>query len=350
MVLQRLSLYNFRSYDERQFELSPQTTMIVGKNGAGKTNILEAIYTLLQGKSFRDTDEELLQYDQEWWKITGSFDQGERELRYQLGKPSPKQLVIDGVVKGRFTYKQQLPVVLFEPDDLFMLHASPGVRRLYIDTLLLKLVPSYRTTLARYERSLLQRNNLLKKDISFSSLRDAVFVWDIALSENGSEIIRQRQHLISQLNEQLSQNYSHIAGTPHTVTVEYLSSNQPDAQTLVGGLTESLERDKQRGFTSIGPHRDDIAFFINGKPAKSTASRGEVRTLLLALKQVEVALVKVITGRMAVYLMDDVFSELDEERQVQMLHSAVGVQTVITSATFIEKQYPGTDYIKLDKS
>lgn len=330
MVLQQLRLTNFRSYGEQAFDFSPDVTVITGRNGVGKTNILEAIYVLMQGRSFRDSDELLVQHEQDWWKIEGQFDSMSREVRYQPGKPSPKQLYIDTVSKGRFTYKQQLPVVLFEPDDLLLLHGSPSARRAYLDEILVWLVPTYRHALAKYERALLQRNNLLKKGGSLATLRDTVFVWDIALSEYGAALQQSRTWLIEKLQTHLSEDYSALATKIHTVSVVYEPAHQ-GTHALARALAASLEKDIIRGFTSVGPHRDDIAFILNGKDARTTASRGEIRTIVLSLKYAELRLLTEATASSPIFLLDDVFSELDETRQKNLLVHTEGTQKIITT-------------------
>ncbi len=333
MTLGKLTLYNFRSYAEREFEFSPEVTVIVGKNGVGKTNILEAIYVLLQGKSFRDSDEQLICHGESWWKITGECDQTTRELRYQLGTPgvsTSKQLLINNASKGRFSYKHQLPVVLFEPDDLLIIHGSPSLRRQYLDVLLLKTDPEYRQLLAKYERALLQRNNLLKKKFPLAELRDKVFVWDIALSEYGSDIQQRRLDLVTNLNKNLGDVYSRIAGKQQLLTMAYHASAEHSAH-LATQLAHNLERDVLRGFTGVGPHRDDVEFMLGARPAKTTASRGEVRTIILALKQLEVEHIVERRGSPPLFLLDDVFSELDETRQKSLLTHTTDVQKIITT-------------------
>src|SRR5688500_11923196 len=121
MQLTRLHLHQFRSHDNAEFQFDPHVTAIVGPNGSGKTNILEAVYALCMGKSFRDGDDELIRYGEEWWRIEAEIDGIARELRYQPSNKG-KQLIVEGASKGRFTYRHQLPVVLFEPDDLLMIH------------------------------------------------------------------------------------------------------------------------------------------------------------------------------------------------------------------------------------
>ncbi len=330
MIISNLLLQNFRSYEERQFSFTDGVTMIVGPNGVGKTNVLESIYTLLQGKSFRDGDEQLLHYNTEWWKVVGTLDSVEREVRYMPLQPSPKQLIVNRTAKGRFTYKSQLPVVLFEPDDLQMIHGSPSARRAYLDTLLCKLDPSYRLVMNKYERALLQRNNLLKKGLSFAQLHDAVFVWDIAMAEYGAEMIKRRSKLSDQLNEHLSDIYSHIADASETLSALYQPSVTRNTQ-LATQLAHTLEKDVLRGFTGVGPHRDDVELLLNSKSAKQTASRGEIRSIVLALKQAEFQLLKDTLGDAPIFLLDDVFSELDETRQKALITQTKDTQKIITT-------------------
>ncbi len=330
MNLSQLVLYNFRSYEERRFDFSPEITVLSGSNGVGKTNVLEAVYVLLRGKSFRDSDEHLRKYDTVWWRVTGHLGDHEREVRFAPEQSVYKQLIVDGVNRGRFSYKQQLPVVLFEPDDLLLIHGSPGMRRAYLDNLLISTLPSYRTNLSRYERALLQRNNLLKRNSSSEFLKDAVFVWDIALSEHGAKITEARLQLVDQLNEKLSQHYSNLSGGKDELRIEYTPTHR-DSHALVRELSKNLEKDALRGFTSTGPHRDDISFVLNGKDARTSASRGEIRTIVLALKYAELNLLKGLSDNNPLLLLDDVFSELDQDRQTALLAQTADVQKIITT-------------------
>lgn len=331
MKIRKIQLHNFRSYVEREFEFSDSITIITGLNGVGKTNLLEAVHVLATGESFRDSDEILVRYDESWWKVAGDIFDQQREVRF-LNEPSrSKQLKVDDVLYKRITYRQKLPVVLFEPDDLLMIHASPGARRQFIDRILLKIDPSYRQVLAKYERTLLQRNNLLKKGLTMATLRDAVFGWDVSLSDSGAEIVQRRMKLIEEFNKYLSDYYSAIAGRDASLNMVYLPKVLGDSQVISRRLYETLGQDVERGFTSIGPHRDDLDFELNGKSAKTTASRGEVRTILLALKQCELQLVFEATGIQPIFLLDDVFSELDEERQKQQLGNTLVSQIIITT-------------------
>lgn len=326
-----LHLHQFRSHDDALFEFGTGITAIVGPNGSGKTNLLEAIYTLATGKSFRDGDDELISHTKTWYRIEGLIDDTQRELRYQPGFRG-KQLLTDGVSRGRFTYRYQLPVVLFEPDDLLMIHGAPGGRRQYIDDLLTKLSPQYRQILQRYERVLTQRNNLLKQRQPLSLLKNNLFVWDISLSDLGAKMITARQEMVERINTSLSETYSHIAGSEQILKLEY---HYPHTQTnetqIAHALHRHFEDDVRRGFTGVGPHRHDIGFILNDQPAKTTASRGEVRSVVLSLKVAEMQLLNQSHGSAPLLLCDDVFSELDEHRRASLVTYATDGQMIITT-------------------
>lgn len=340
MQLSRLHLHQFRSHTDAVFVFDPQVTAIIGPNGSGKTNILEAIYALYMGKSFRDGDDDLITYEQDWYRIEGVIDDVTRELRYQPSNKG-KQLIVDGAAKGRFTYRQQLPVVLFEPDDLLMIHNSPSARRRYVDELLQKLSPPYRQLLSRYERVLTQRNNLLKHKHTIRELRDSVFVWDVSLADIGSKIISIRRELIERINERASNVYSEVAGSKQTLHLIYDSpdTQQTESQ-IVTALHTHLDDDVRRGFTTIGPHRHDIQFILNDKDAKHTASRGEVRSILISLKHIEIKFLHETLGVAPLFLLDDVFSELDNERR-RRITTLPDTQIVMTT-TELDTQLPVT--------
>jgi DNA replication and repair protein RecF len=333
MTLSEITLHQFRSHHEARFVFDPKVTFICGPNGSGKTNILEAIYILFNGKSFRDSDEELIEFKYDWWRVEGRLDGVTRDVRYQPSLQRSKQLRIDDVSKGRFTYRQQLPVVLFEPDDLMMIHGSPSARRRYIDDCVSAVLPTYRHTLTKYDRSLLQRNNLLKnKTLSHAARKDSLFVWDVSLSELGSDIVTRRLEMIEKINSGLSNIYSQIAGKKQTLTLAYESKGSlpPSSSNLLKQLHHNLPHDVMRGMTTTGPHRDDIDFVLNGVSAKHTASRGEVRSIILSLKVAFARLMEEQYDTAPVVLLDDVFSELDSMRKSKLISMIDNYQCIIT--------------------
>lgn len=340
MYLSKLTLRQFRSYDQAEFEFDEKLTLITGDNGSGKTNLLEAIYVLLQGGSFRVSDRELTKYDTDWWRVDGCINSDPRQIRYQTDHKPPKHLVEKQTTK-RFTYKDRLPVVLFEPNDLLLLHGSPSRRRDAIDLMLSALSHPYKTTLSKYERALVQRNNILKKQPR--NMTDALFSWDVLLSEYGVELLHSRRRLIEQLDTLLTGYYEQIAGsyTPLTILYQSDQSGQPTTSQYIQTLHKKLPLDTLRGTTSVGPHRDDIEFVLRDSSAKQSASRGETRTIILALKMAFAKLLESTYDTRPILLFDDVFSELDKSRRQNLATTLGNYQTIITDTQTVvgaEKQ------------
>lgn len=331
--VKKIHVLNIRSHDEYILELSPEVTIITGANGSGKTSLLEAIYLSLQGSSFKGSDGDMLKKDSPWWRIQILLeDLQDRVIKFDPTKTtSRKQFVIDSKTTARIPAKSKHPVVLFEPEDLRLLHGSPTRRRQFIDRFISQLNPLYGPSLRKYERALKQRNNLLKNAYVAD---DELFAWNIALADQGAYIIEQRIAFIEQINHNLSGLYQEIAGTHDEVSIHYSHTFVGDIkQKLLNELHAHLQKDKYLGNTSVGPHRHDVIFEINSSPALSTASRGEARTIVLALKFLEVDIILQLTGKQPIILLDDVFSELDATRQKLLTSQLKGHQIIITSAT-----------------
>lgn len=337
MVVHSLAVQNVRSHTTFTLELSPNVTVITGENGSGKTSLLEAVYISFQGTSFRSSDSEVLKRDSPWWKIDIiQFDGRKRIVKYDPSRTSgKKQFVVDDKTHYRLPAKNKYPIVLFEPEDLRLLNGSPSRRRQFIDRFISQLNPFYHTNILRYERALKQRNNLLKKA---TINRDELFAWDIALAEHGAYIIEQRILFIEQINDKLSDAYNNIAHTNDEVSVHYSHTFIGDIkQRLLGELHAYYEKDRALGNTSTGPHRHDLIFKLNQLPALSTASRGENRTIVLALKFLEVDIIEQLTGNKPIILLDDVFSELDLTRQDALSNTISSHQIIITSTHAVTK-------------
>jgi DNA replication and repair protein RecF len=330
-VVKKLSVQNIRSHDKLLIELSPTITVITGANGSGKTSLIEALYIALQGSSFKGSDNDVLRHESPWWKIDVELDEYiKRSVVFNPNLESGrKKIIVDDKTMYRLPIKYKHPVVLFEPDDLRLLHGSPTRRRQFIDKFISQLDPMYQIVLHKYERALKQRNNLLKKQFTTP---DELFAWDVTLSEYGAFIIEKRIAFIEKINSQLNNAYNAIAKTNDIVSIHYSHTYIGDIkQRLLNDLHSRNERDILVGFTSVGPHRHDVVFQFNYSPALSVISRGEVRTIVLALKFLEVDIIEQITNIKPIILLDDVFSELDESRQKYLMDSQKG-QIIITSA------------------
>lgn len=333
----KLIVENIRSHRKYEVEFSNNVTVITGPNGSGKTTLLESLYVALQGSSFKGSDSDMLQASQPWWKIDILLDENDkRTVKYDPTKTSSKkQFVIDSKTSARLSPKYKYPIVLFEPEDLRLLNGSPSRRRQFIDRFITQLNPLYGTILRKYERALRQRNNLLKRQ---NTSTDELFAWDITLSEHGAYLIEQRIAFIEQINKRLNEAYNDIAKTSDEVSIHYSHTFTGDVrQRLLAELHAAQGRDSMLGNTSVGPHRHDVIFAFNQAQALSVASRGEVRTVVLALKFLEVEIIEQLTGHKPLILLDDVFSELDIDRQNSLSDTIRSHQIIITSTHTLSK-------------
>jgi len=327
-----LRLQHFRSYQDAQFSFSPGVTIIVGPNASGKTNLLEAVLVVARGSSYRAKDVELLGHDAPWARLDAMTDSSAKRVIKLTAEPSPtKVFEIDDQTVTRLHQSKTLPVVLFEPNHLLLMSGSPDLRRTFLDDLIEQTEPGFGATRRHYKRVLYQRNTLLKKNPS--DLTQQLFVWNIRLSELGGQIAKRRHALVERFNERLPELYRSLAARDNTLNISYASrfNTQTYESQLLHKLESSTELDVLRGFTAYGPHRDDISVLIDGKPLQETASRGETRTLVLALKILELQLLEEARGIKPILLLDDVFSELDASRRQALTKYVEPYQTFITT-------------------
>ncbi len=350
MIIRELRVNNVRPYGLYSAQLNPGITLILGPNGTGKTTLLESLHYLLQGTSFKGRDRDMIAHGHTKSHMLLVDDSGlERraQLEVLFDDKLKKVFNIEQKNTARLPAKHRAPVVLFEPDELRLLSSSPQRRRQFFDGILSRLHPQYATALSRYQRVVLQRNELLKHqaDTSAANWDSHLFTWDIKFTELADVIISYRQAFIALANEHLSGIYSAMAGSKNEVTLSY-SSNLPKnnyAQNLLKQLEHRRHADAMRGFTSLGPHRDDFLVSLNGHPASETASRGEMRTIMLACKLLEVQLQEEAYASKPLILMDDVFSELDSNREQQLMNALQDYQTIITATDL-------RDELKIDAS
>jgi DNA replication and repair protein RecF len=328
-----IHLQNFRSYKDSSFELSQGVNIIVGPNASGKTNLLEAILMVTRGSSYRAKDIELVRLTAPWAKIEAHTNTNDtRIVRLEMeGDHIKKSYKINDQVFHRMNIQKSVPVVIFEPNHLQLLHGSPELRRLFLDDLLEQTIPEFGTIRRRYKRVLSQRNSLLKKGPQVG--RGQLFVWNIRLSELGEQIVKARQALVDNINEQINMLYSKVSHTKTPVHLTYRSrfSHKHYGSELLSKLESHEQDDFDRGFTSYGPHREDMDIFLKNQPAQITASRGETRTILLIFKVIEAEIIEQARGVRPVLLLDDVFSELDVTRRQALTQFLQPYQTFITT-------------------
>lgn len=327
MIIDTISLTNFRNHNSYFLNLKPTTTLILGPNGSGKTSVLEAIYILTQGKSFRASDPEIIQRDAPFYRIELKYDSGE-EVTATFDGQNKTFSVLDKKFR-RLPKKNKYPIVFFEPKDLNLISGSPSRHREYFDRYFGQLSEEYSSALSRYEKTLKQRNELLKSDLTTIS---DLFSWNLLLAKLGTNLYRLRKNLTLEINQTLNQIYYSIAENQDKVQLFYSSeiNNLSESQYL-SKLEQDFEKDHFLGHTSFGIHRDDFQFFFNDCLANGSASRGETRSIILALKFVEAATLFSKLKKKPIVLLDDVFSELDETRRKCLVKNFENHQVVITS-------------------
>lgn len=330
-MISSVRLQNFRLYSDDSFEFGDNVNIIVGPNACGKTSLLEAILVLSRGSSYRAKDPDLIKFKKKWARIEGN-DDGHLRLIKLVGDPVPsKTISIDGKEFKRLNSTQKIPLVLFEPGDLLMLSGSPEGRRDYLDSILQNNELGYRTLLNKYNRALAQRNALLKS--INKSMIDRLFPWNIRLSQLGGQITGSRSELIIRLNKQLPEIYKQLSSSKLKISIKYLPKVEVEGfeTKFLNKLDSSVDEDLALGFTRYGPHRDDFVLTFNNHQTNIYASRGEVRTATLALKLAEHSMLKTQTSSNPLFLLDDVFSELDGHRRRSLSKYLVNYQSFITT-------------------
>lgn len=330
-MITNIRLQHFRSYEDAAFNFDPGVTIIVGPNASGKTNLLEAILFISRGMSYRAKDSELIHFGSAWARLDADTDEGPRVVKLMSEPQSAKTFEIHDQVVTRLHPSKMLPVVVFEPNHLLLLHGSPDMRRSFMDDLIEQSSVGFSTLRRHYKRVLSQRNALLKKNPK--DLREQLFVWNLRLSELGGQIVRERMALIDLFSKRLPGLYSNLAGSQNVISLAYQSRCNPDSyeSQLLHKLETSIDMDVIRGFTAYGPHRDDIEIYIDEKPAREIASRGETRTLVLGLKILELQIIEEVQKSKPILLLDDVFSELDSKRRHALTEYVKSYQTFITT-------------------
>lgn len=324
MVLKHLILQNFRSYEKVSFTFSPQTTLIVGPNTSGKTNLIEAIYLLATGESFRaEKESEMVRFGESVGRVVGG-DQ-ETKLEVVLPTDSPKKFLLNGVAKRRVDFAGQLRVVLFSPLHLDLITDSPSLRRRFLDHVLSQVDREYRVATTDYAKALRQRNALLERaqETGIRDKRQFAF-WDEALIRSGEIVTKKREEFISFVNNTPKDVFDFVTLYDKSIISQARLAQYEEAEVAVAA-------------TLVGPHRDDFSLLMFNNKRQTThdvklfGSRGEQRLAVLQLKFLELAFVEEKTGKRPLLLLDDIFSELDNEHIALVLARHGQQQTIITT-------------------
>ena len=334
MIIQSVQLVNFRSHDEFLLKCNKKTSLLIGENGSGKTSVLEAIYEALRGKSFKASDNEILKRGADFYRVELNFCDGKKTIVLFDGKK--KQFLVEDKKVSRLPKRNRYPVVLFLPDDLHLVATSPTKRRTYFDRVLAEFDEAYSSSLLKYEKSLKQRNELLKRYVKEGEAgrisKSDFFSWNILLAKYGLEIRNRRKQYLEKLNNIYSDVYHSIVDNDDSVYLKLeLFGGEISEADYFNRLEAELDRDLVLGHTGFGIHRDDFVFLFNEREADGTASRGELRSIILAMKFIEADLIFQETGKRPVVLLDDVFSELDNMRQKSLVKNFKDNQVIMTS-------------------
>lgn len=334
MRLKSLKLNNYRNCRDISMDLDYDKIIIIGKNAQGKTNILESIYYLSSLKSPRTSNiKDFVKFGESDFKVSGELFKSDTdislEVEYNLDKP--KTVKLNGLKTTPKNYKSVFNTVLFSTQDLLLLRGTPQDRRDWLDSAIAQIYPTHDERLTKYSKIRVQKNNLLKSEETDNSLLD---VFNEQLVITGSNIIYTRQKFLSELKKFAIDKYSGISSS-EKFSFEYSFPHfelEDIAQALRDELSERRAEELARRQACVGPHRDDIFFYLDGSDATKFASQGQHRTVVLALKLAEIDLITQKKGYSPVLLLDDVLAELDDLRQNYLLKSiASTTQTIITS-------------------
>ena len=378
MRINSIVLENFRNYKNLELDLDPSRNIVVGENAQGKTNLIEAIYLTAFAKSFRTSNSaELIMFGEDSGRVSTwiTSEDLDKNISIQLRKDGRKIFRKDGkAIRKTTELLNNVVVIIFSPDDLRIIKDSPERRRNFINRELSQMRPGYYDAFRRYSEALREKNALLKgyfniRKKTFSradnlSLNEAAAgavsgernpfdnsrryneemmdIYDRQLADAGYEIIRYRREFIDMLSSEAGEIMNKISGGREELRIEYRTScdyvTGPEGrEILCSQIFHNRDKDIYNGYAGIGPHRDDIEFFINGRNAKKYGSQGQQRTIALSMKLAEIRIARQMLDEPPVLLLDDVLSELDLDRQRFLVSEIDDVQLFITSAELNEE-------------
>lgn len=342
MQLNSIHLVNFRNYSDQLVELSPQINVITGENAQGKTNLLEAVYMLSCGHSFRTRlDKELIRFDESYASVSGELLSNERQqqIDIKLSQGMRKRITVNGVKKNSSELPETFRVVLFCPDDLNMIKEGAKERRRFMDMAISQLRPTYGELLSEYTRLYESKRRILCDWREKPSLLDALEDYSDAMCRVSAKLIRYRAAFAERLKQTAAPIHSDFSGSGEVLEVSYRTVStvtDPFASEmqLYEQLCEHQKTHREAEIASAGVltgiHKDDLEICINGISARQFASQGQTRTAALSLKMAEREISTQDTGETPILLLDDVLSELDQKRQEFVLNRIGGGQTLIT--------------------
>lgn len=342
LEINSLSLENFRNYETLDISFDKRINLFQGLNGHGKTNLLEAIYICSIGKSFRTSkDFEMIKNDKEHFSVKVSISNDITEsVFFTYNRDKKKAIAVNSLYLRKIGQLMgAMPSVLFCPEDLFILSEGPSLRRRFLDIAISQLSPLYYYNLSQYIKVIGQKNSQLKATESFEKIKEILPIWNQQIAEYGSNIIYERLKFVKVLKNYAKESHTFISSGKELLEIYYedtinLKGYTEDEikETFLMSLERVMKREHDRQLSIIGPHRDDLSFKLNNLEVRQYGSQGQKRSLILALKMAELAIIKERTGRQPILLLDDVMSELDKRRQQALMEFIKNTQTFITCA------------------
>ena len=347
MPVRTLQLDGFRSYAQLRMALGDGPHVVVGRNAAGKTNLVEAIVVLSTGRSHRSSsDPEMVRWGAEFARVAASVESAGREEEVEVvvhargsASGTRKRVRVNGVNRRASALRPVLRTVLFAPEDMLLIVGSPSLRRNLLDAIVAQREPTAAAVMSTYQRTLTQRNSLLRRIREEEAEPAELVYWNQTLVEHGAHILDWRHETLMAMAGPLAEAHREIAPEETRLSLRYVSNveraaTETNQDALRRRLRETADKEVWNGATLVGPHRDDIAFESDGRELAEFASRGQQRTAILALKLAELDVLTELDGRPPLLLLDDVFSELDPERRAHLVRRIGDLpQAIVTTTT-----------------
>lgn len=331
MYIKKIELNNFRNYEQEQIILDKNINVIYGNNGEGKTNILESVFVCALGKSFRTSKEkELIKIGQDYAKINIDFEKDDRAGNIKINIDNKKSFFLNDVKLNKTSeVLGNIYVVLFNPDDINILKQGPANRRRFLNIMISQLRPNYVHLLNNYMKVLEQRNIYLRQ-VKYENKNIALLdIWDEKLAELGEKIYEYRRDFIEKIIIKINKIHQNITNEKETIKIIY-NSNCSNKAEYLNKLKNNKNIDLQKGYTTLGIHRDDFSVYINDKLVNVYGSQGQQRTVIISLKLSELEIIYDEIGEKPILLLDDFMSELDKNRREYLLNNFIDNQIIIT--------------------
>ena len=339
-----LRLIHIRNFTDKTIDWNPGLTLLTGPNGCGKTNIIEAVYYSSVGKSFRTAnDSEMIQLGEEEGTILLSYQvrQTTHTIKIKLSRNQGKKFFLNDTPIKKKELLGLFRTVLFTPDELQLIKGAPLFRRRFLDMEISQVSPRYYETLLRYNRAVQQRNAEFRS-AQWKGRTPDVDMWDMQIAAGAAYLVKKRRETIEEMNRMVPAMEAVLTNQKEELRMQYQQSGEPtempDMEWYLEALSKSREEDARLCRTSVGPHRDDIQFLMNGMDISAYGSQGQQRTAILSLKLSEMEFIKEETGTYPVLLLDDIGSELDSQRKQALMTylEKQQIQTLLTGTEAIE--------------